>query len=146
MLPFDRDDFVASSVAPGGAAWVGRFDRALARATRVVAATDERFLDDDVLFEHAQHLVGGLAMLRAAQLQTTPTMLCVLDAEAPARVGGTRGAAKHWARVTGPVDTIDLAALRRRGPLNDAPAPPAVAPFEAPLAPASTGGSARRAR
>lgn len=127
VLPFDRDDFVASSVAPGGPEWVARFDRALARATRVVAATDERFLDDDVLFEHAQHLVTGLAVLRASQLQTRPTMLCVLDADGPALVGGTRAAAEQWALTMGPVDLIDLGALRRLERVDH------VAPIAAPI-------------
>ncbi len=133
VLPFDRDDFVASSVAPGGPEWVARFDRALVRATRVVAATDERFLDDDVLFEHAQHLVTGLAVLRASQLQTTPTMLCVLDADGPALVGGTRAAAEQWALTVGAVDLIDLGALRRSQPVDVAPI---AAPVAAPPAPA----------
>ena len=123
VMPFDRDDFVASSVAPGGAAWVERFDRALARATRIVYATDERFLDDDVLFEHAQNLVGGLAILRAAQLQTRPTMLCVLDTNGPALVGGTRATTDEWARLNGPVDRIDLGALRRGMPVPVMPVP-----------------------
>ena len=114
VLPFDRDDFVVTSVAPAGPGWVERFERVLARVSRVVAATDERFLDDEVLFEHAQHLVNGLAILRASQLQTTPTMLCLLDASVSALVGGTQAAADHWSRRIGPVDVIDLGVLRQQ--------------------------------
>ena len=89
MLPFDREDFVATSVAIGGADWVARFDAALASATRVILATEEGYLDDDVLFDYAALLLEGLAVLRAAQLETSPSLLCVhRRRNAPARLGG----------------------------------------------------------
>src|SRR5258706_339722 len=53
VLPFDREDFIRTSVAPGGDRWTSRFDHVLSRATRVIMATEERYLGDDVLFEHA---------------------------------------------------------------------------------------------
>lgn len=114
VLPFDREDFVRASVAIAGDAWVARFDAALARATRVIFATDERYLGDDLLFEHAQRLVGGLTTLRARQLDVKPTMLFVIDEEAPAFVGGTRDELERWRRREATNETIDLAALRRR--------------------------------
>ena len=79
VLPFDRDDFVRTSVAVGGDGWLQRFDSAMARVTRVIAATHESYLGDDVLFDYAAWLIEGLAALRAIQLQTTPSLLCVLD-------------------------------------------------------------------
>ncbi len=108
VLPFDRDDFVATSVAFAGDAWVARFDRAIARAARVIQATDERHLGDDVLFEHAQHLVGGLAVLRASQLQTTASLLCVLDARSTDVVGGTKGFCERWTQARRSIDVIAL--------------------------------------
>jgi len=117
VMPFDRDDFVRTSVAVAGGDWLARFDAALARATRIVPATEERHLGDDVLFEHAARLVEGLAVLRAAQLQTTPRLLCVIDAAAGGRVGGTLSAFLRWTRCIGAPEVIDLAALRACGPL-----------------------------
>ena len=138
VLPFDRDDFVEASVAIAGSAWVDRFDRALARATRIVYATEERYLGDDVLFEHAQYLVEGLAALRAAQLQTSPKMLCLLDEDAASGVGGTRDAHQRWTQRRGPPEVIELGAMRRRfasvlaaAPSSDASTP---ALTEAPFA------------
>ncbi len=64
VLPFDREDFVAP-VLPSAARVDRRFDAALSRATRVIMATDEGYLGDDVLFEHAAMLLEGFAMLRA---------------------------------------------------------------------------------
>ncbi len=123
VLPFDRADFVRTSVEVGGDGWLPRFDAALARATRIVHATEERYLGDDVLFEHAALLVEGLAQLRASQLQTSPVMLCVIDEQAVGRVGGTRSVFERWTGRVGPPEVIDLAALRRsaaaQGPRAD---------------------------
>jgi hypothetical protein len=68
VLPFPAAEFVRSSVAFAGEQWIARFERALARATRVVLATEEGFLGDDVLFEHAANLIQGMAYLRAMEL------------------------------------------------------------------------------
>jgi hypothetical protein len=136
VLPFDRDDFVRTSVAVGGEGWVRRFERALARATRVIPATAESHLGDDVLFEYAARLVEGLAILRASQLETAPSLLCVIDAAAESLVGGTMASFERWRRCVGPPVVIDLHALRTRaapeararpGALRETPAaPPAV--------------------
>jgi class 3 adenylate cyclase len=112
VLPFDRDDFARTSVEVGGEGWLPRFDAALAQATRIVHATEERYLGDDVLFEHAALLVEGLAALRAAQLQASPRLLCVIDEAATGHVGGTLSAFERWTQRVGPPDVIDLAALR----------------------------------
>ncbi len=126
VLPFARDDFVRTSVAPGGAEWVARFDAALERASRVVMATEEAHLDDDVLYDHAARLVDGLALLRAAQLATVPSLVCVLDPEAGGDVGGTLASCERWRRRNGVVHAIDLRALRGTHAL-DAPSSPAKA-------------------
>jgi class 3 adenylate cyclase/tetratricopeptide (TPR) repeat protein len=114
VLPFARDDFVRTSVAIGGEGWLGRFDAALARVARVIPATDESYLGDDVLFDHAAWLLEGLAALRAAQLQTVPVLLCVIDAAAPGGVGGTLSAFRRWQRHFGAPQVIDLRALRTK--------------------------------
>ena len=112
VLPFARGDFVETSVGFAGATWVDRFERVLARATRVVIATEEAFLGDDVLFEHAANLIQGMAFLRAGELSTTPLMLTVLEPEIHALVGGTAATAENWKRRGGRIENIDLAALR----------------------------------
>ena len=112
VLPFARNDFVRTSVAIGGENWIGRFDGALKRVTRVIMATDENHLGDDILFEHAARLVEGLSQLRATQLETAPSMLCVLDASSGTDVGGTRATYERWRKTGGMARVIDLAALR----------------------------------
>ncbi len=142
VLPFDRDDFLRTSVAVGGTAWVDRFGSALARASRVIMATDENYLGDDVLFEYAATLLEGLALLRAAQLATSPTMLCVLDPDAAAKVGGTRASFARWNRNVGPPEVIDLRQVRETAAAAGAaparsPPPGAATPagMHAPAAP-----------
>ena len=125
VLPFDREDFVRTSVAVGGDEWLARFDAALARATRVVMATAEGYLGDDVLFEHAAVLVEGFSLLRAAQLQTAPSLLCVVDADGGGRVGGTRATLERWRRNIGAPRMIDLRELRARS-ASDVPPRPAL--------------------
>ena len=114
VLPFDRQDFVRTSVAVGGDAWVERFDAALARAARVIMATEENHLGDDVLFDHASMLLEGFTCLRAAQLETAPSLLCVIDAASDARLGGTHATFERWRRNVGLPEMIDLSAIRRR--------------------------------
>jgi class 3 adenylate cyclase len=75
-------------------------------------ATEENHLDDDVLFEHAALLLEGLSVLRASQLQTSPTLLCVVDAESPGRVGGTHASFERWTKHVGAPQAIDLRELR----------------------------------
>ena len=131
VLPFDREDFVRTSVAPGGDDWTTRFDKALSRAARVIMATEERYLGDDVLFEHAAMLLEGLCVLRASQLEMSPSLLCVVDASAPGRVGGTRASLERWTRHVGTPEVIDLQQIRGR-PEADLRAPGSIAAPEEP--------------
>lgn len=116
VLPFDRQDFLRTSVAVGGEAWVGRFERALAGASRTFVATEESYLGDDVLFDHAASLIEGLSVLRAAQLQTQPMLLCVLDPGSPGDTGGALATFERWQQLHGAPQVIDLRALRERMP------------------------------
>jgi hypothetical protein len=112
VLPFDQQDFIRTSVAVAGDAWIGRFDAALRNATRVIMATEEGYLGDDVLFEHAALLVEGFAILRAQQLESVPTLVCVLDAGDVVRIGGTRASVERWTRKVGTPIVIDLRQIR----------------------------------
>jgi len=116
VLPFPAAEYVRSSVAFAGDPWIARFERALARATRVVLATEEGFLGDDVLFEHAANLIQGMAYLRAMELSAHPLMLTVLERGAAEAVGGTQATARNWVRKGGRIENIDIAAIRGDAP------------------------------
>ena len=136
VLPFPAAEFVKSSVGFAGEKWIERFERAIARATRVVLATKEGFLGDDVLFEHAANLIQGMAYLRAMELSAQPLMLTVLERGASESIGGTAATARSWLKKGGRIENIDVATLRggaSGGPRGDV----AVAGSAAPASPKS---------
>lgn len=112
VLPFAVDDYIAQSVLPGGARWVARFERVLAAATSVTLATEERYLGDDSLFEHASNLIQGIAFLRARELAVAPEMLVVADSLQAGGLGGTLATQATWSMQAQSVKVIDLAELR----------------------------------
>lgn len=115
VLPFAQADFIEVSVRFAGEQWVGRFERVLERATQVILATEEAFLGDEVLFEHAANLIQGMAVLRARELSTQPLLLTVFDAGSAPFVGGTAATARIWKSKARRIDNIDLGALRGGG-------------------------------
>jgi len=116
VLPCVQADFMQASVSIAGSGWCSRFERALARATRVVLATEEAFLGEQVLFEHTANLIQGMAFLRARELSTQPLLLTVCEPGSPAFTGGTSATTQIWTGTGGRVDNIDLAMLRGGAP------------------------------
>jgi tetratricopeptide (TPR) repeat protein len=96
VLPFDRDEFVRTSVADGGYDWVARFERCLAAATSVSYATDDAYLDDDVLYRYASELAMGLALLRARFVDAPARQIAVWDGEAAGGEAGTAIDVATW--------------------------------------------------
>ncbi len=97
VLPFDLADFEATSVGHAGAAWVRRFRQTLSDASSVTYATEELYLNDDVLFSFNAMVVNGRANLRAKSLVTEPHLVAVWDGKDNALVGGTSDTVKRWA-------------------------------------------------
>ena len=96
VLPFERGEFVATSVAPAGSGWTARFEACLAAARSVRYATEDAYLGDDQLFGYASQLAMGLAVLRARYLDAPCRQLAVWD-EQPARgPGGTADDVALW--------------------------------------------------
>jgi len=100
VLPFARGEFLEISVAPAGRGWVERFERCASAATTVSYATEDAYLDDDVLYRYGSELAMGLALLRARYLEADVRQLAVWDGDPP------RGAAST---------AIDVATWQRRG-------------------------------
>jgi len=84
ILPFLTDDFIETSVRPGGEAWLARFDACLRRAASVTFATRMDYVQHDGQFAYAGQLAMGLAHLRAGQLAARAVQLAVWDGQ-PAR-------------------------------------------------------------
>ncbi|MEY4270292.1 MAG: hypothetical protein RLZZ58_1508 [Pseudomonadota bacterium] len=130
VMPFDGDDFKAISVLSGGAAWGARHDAALAAASRVVAASAAQFVGDDLQFKLGSLTGMGVAILRAAALETDAVQLVVAQGEdvgprARSEHAGTHADQAMW-QATGRA-SIAIAA----GPVDrrlDFPPTPAMAP------------------
>jgi class 3 adenylate cyclase len=134
VLPFDRDEFVRTSVADGGDDWVARFERCLAAATSVSYATDDAYLGDDVLYRYASELAMGLALLRARYVDAPARQIAIWDG-APAR--GEAGTGIDVATWTGHGHAVTIVAPG--GQLSTPPTP-------TPPSPPSASGSGRVVR
>ena len=122
VLPFERREFVAESVARSGRKWVGRFNRCLAAATAVRYATHDRYLGDDQLYTYCSQLAMGLALLRARYLATEAEQVAVWDGR---RAGGPAGSAidiANWRRTARPFTRIDSRSTRSDAATAPAPA------------------------
>jgi class 3 adenylate cyclase len=112
VLPFQREDFVQTSVAFAGGEWVARFDRVLERAASVSYCVEESHLGDDVLYAYAAELTAGLAALRAAQLESEAILLAVAEPGDEGMIGGTAGNVTDWQARGRRAVTVDLRAIR----------------------------------
>lgn len=98
VLPFQTEEFIAQSVAPGGVAWVARFERCLAQAATVRFATEDQYLGDDQLFSYGSQLAMGMAMVCARHLHTQAVQFAIWDGQLPEREGGTASDLITWRR------------------------------------------------
>lgn len=129
VLPYERDQFVRDSVdVIPNSSWRARFDRVLARATRVVTAAKDRFGRGGVSYDYVNQLLLGLASIRARQLETGLTPLVVWDRATGDGAGGTASAVKDWRRAGQRVEIIDLAKLSKRNPTSAIRRPTATGP------------------
>ena len=86
VLPFLKDDFIETSVRPGGEPWVARFEACQQRAASVTFATRMDYVPDDGQFAYSAQLAMGLAHLRAGQLAGRAVQVAVWDGQ-PTRSG-----------------------------------------------------------
>jgi hypothetical protein len=107
VLPFNKDEFIDSSVRTAGDNWVARFEACLAAAKTVRFATEDAYLSDDHLFTYASQLAMGLATLCARHLHAPQLQLVVWDGDARARgVAGTIVDMQAWRNAGHPQQVI----------------------------------------
>lgn len=95
-LPFDREEFIRTSVAPAGSEWVRRFERCLGSAVEVVTAVDSEHLDDPTLFDFCARIAMGDALVRARQLEAEVWQVAVWDGVDTGKVAGTSVDVARW--------------------------------------------------
>ena len=96
VLPFAREEFLETSVAPSGPGWVERFERCLEAAASVAFATEDAYLGDDVLYRYGAELAMGLALLRARYLDADARQLAVWDGRPALGDAGTAIDIQAW--------------------------------------------------
>jgi class 3 adenylate cyclase/tetratricopeptide (TPR) repeat protein len=112
ILPFKKEDFIMTSVAFAGDEWVKRFNDVIERVEYITYATDEGFLNDDILFEYCASLMSGMAILRAEQLETEPVLLAALDSSDEIKPGGTSANVLNWKKSGNKTEIIELNKLK----------------------------------
>jgi class 3 adenylate cyclase len=108
ILPFDREEFIDTSVTFAGDSWIQRANRAMEESSVIVKATDGRYLGDDVLFDYANSIIMGKTLLRSALLETEPVLVAVWDGKKQNSPGGTSEFIKVWESKKLQIKTVDI--------------------------------------
>ena len=115
MLPYNQERFIRDSVEHcAGAGWRARFERALARATSVSVASEQKIGEGGLSYEYSTLLLQGLGGMHAEQLETSLTPLAVWDGRPGDGPGGTAGFVAQWRAGGHKVEVIDAAELLRQ--------------------------------
>lgn len=97
LLPFCKDDFIITSVEFAGGQWITRFNNVLEKAHSVKFVTEESYFGQSDLFSFSARVIQGMSILRAAALDTEPTLLAVLDSrETEKKQGGAADTVSSW--------------------------------------------------
>ncbi|MDX1469671.1 MAG: BTAD domain-containing putative transcriptional regulator, partial [Acidimicrobiia bacterium] len=95
ILPFDREEFVRTSVAPAGHGWVDRFERCLGEAI-VRVATPGEYLNDPILFDFCSRIAMGRALMKAKDVESEAIQVAVWDGVETDGLAGTAVDVGRW--------------------------------------------------
>jgi tetratricopeptide (TPR) repeat protein len=96
FLPFDKDDFIATSVRFAGEHWVDRVER-----FPVHYITKEHYQGFDELFSFQSKIIFGSALLHSHYAHAEPSLVMVLsDIDLKRKEGGTRATVNMWPHPT----------------------------------------------
>ena len=95
FIPFNKEDFIETSVRRAGGNWVSRFDKLLRDSNSVHYVTEESYLGDDNLFSLCNDVLVGFAALRAHTLDEQPKLLVLWDGKG-GKTGGTGQLVEKW--------------------------------------------------
>jgi class 3 adenylate cyclase len=123
VLPFELDDFYATSVTFAGEGWKNRLDDVLVKSSSVLFATEGKYSGDDLLFDYTNRILMGKAILQSELLQTDPVLLCVWDKKRGKKQGGTAQLVDVWQRKKLPLEVVDISILKETVSVPQATAP-----------------------
>jgi class 3 adenylate cyclase len=97
VIPWPREQFIESSVAPGGEYWLAEFNRLMDRANSVTYLTQQSLPDKDgIAFEFCNYCISGIAMQRARSLSAELVPMAVWDGRPGSGLGGTASFVDFW--------------------------------------------------
>ncbi|MFU8876514.1 MAG: TRAFs-binding domain-containing protein [Wenzhouxiangellaceae bacterium] len=139
VLPYDSEEFVRQSVEiSSDDGWRARFERQL-KLSRVVYASSSPPRDGGLGYDYANHLVHGLGLLRARELETDLVALAVWDGKVGDGRGGAASAVRQWQKHGVPAHRVCIEAAPAAADRGEAVLPivptgqiDAPAPDEAP--------------
>jgi len=141
ILPFLKEEFIKTSVdLVPGSDWGPRFEAVLEQAAQVIVASENRASGNAMVYEYANLLLDGLAILRAKMLDTELIPLVVWDGGEGDGPGGTSSLIQHWRAHGVEPEIIDITRLLAEAPTRpEAAAAPALAPQTDTAAPVPRG-------
>ncbi len=96
VLPCPVDEFVASSVSPGGGSWVPRFHACFEAASSVQCEPSAARPNDPSMYAFGARLAMGAAVIRAQALTTKALQLAIWDGQVSSGEAGTGADVKYW--------------------------------------------------
>jgi tetratricopeptide (TPR) repeat protein len=96
VLPCPVDEFVASSVSPGGSSWVARFHACLEAATSAQCEPSAARPDDPSMYAFGSRLAMGAAVIRAQTLTSKAVQLAIWDGRTSSGEAGTAADVECW--------------------------------------------------
>lgn len=124
VLPFNEEDFIASSVLPAGLPWLKRYHAVRKKAARISFATKSDFVHDPVQFGYGANVMMGLAKLRAQHLGTRAIQLVIWDGNSGNGQAGTGHDVAQWQATGGKTFTIGAEGLDRSIEYGESKDPP----------------------
>ncbi|HMP99978.1 MAG TPA: TRAFs-binding domain-containing protein [Cyclobacteriaceae bacterium] len=96
FLPFDKEDFISTSLVFAGEQWVDRF-HSIINNKRVIYLTKDKYNGNDALFTLQSRMIFGAAILRSKLLNSKVNLITVLsEMDMKTRTGGTRYTMQLW--------------------------------------------------
>jgi class 3 adenylate cyclase len=111
VMPWREEDFLASSVRPGGERWVRQYERLREHFRSITCLTQQTLPSVQGLgFEYCNCCINGIALQRARVLGAAVRPLALWDGQPGDGRGGTEGFVAFWQRRQASPEIIGLPA------------------------------------
>jgi tetratricopeptide (TPR) repeat protein len=96
IIPFNREDFLETSVNFAGKSWVERFDK-IEKSQEITYLSNEKCENADILFEFLGKVLIGSGVMRSSLFHDQPYLLTVAsEIDTTLKAGGTNSIRKIW--------------------------------------------------